>query len=145
VTIWICRCRMNTLVTSQYQPRLSSITKILSRRISQSDWNIQIELNYLGILIMFCFQIQDLLSSSISSKMFYIIQWCCHIYISVIVLFKVNMISYFVTSNNEPWQIVAYYVPAIYWKIYSRQLKMKKYDKNVNLTRNWKKNPLTLI
>jgi len=28
VTIWICRCRINTLVTSQYQPRLSSITNI---------------------------------------------------------------------------------------------------------------------
>jgi hypothetical protein len=37
---------MNTLVTSQYQPRLSSITKISSRRISQSDRNIQIKLNY---------------------------------------------------------------------------------------------------
>ena len=47
VTIWIYRWRMNTLVTSQYQPRLSSITKIFSRRISQSDWNIQIKLNYL--------------------------------------------------------------------------------------------------
>ena len=44
--IWICRWRMNKLVTSQYQPRLSSITKIFSRRISQSDWNIQIKLNY---------------------------------------------------------------------------------------------------
>jgi len=33
VTIWICHWRMNTLVTSQYQPRLSSITKIFSRRI----------------------------------------------------------------------------------------------------------------
>jgi hypothetical protein len=49
VTIWICRWRMNTLVTSQYQPRLSSITKISSMRISQSDWNIQIKLNYLDI------------------------------------------------------------------------------------------------
>jgi len=26
VTIWICRWRMNMVVTSQYQPRLSSIT-----------------------------------------------------------------------------------------------------------------------
>jgi len=25
-TIWICRWRMNMLMTSQYQPRLSSIT-----------------------------------------------------------------------------------------------------------------------
>jgi hypothetical protein len=49
VTIWICRWRMNTLVTSQYQPRLSSITKIFSRWISKSDWNIQIKLNYFSI------------------------------------------------------------------------------------------------
>jgi hypothetical protein len=42
VTIWICRWRMNMLVTSQYQTRLSSITKIFSRRISQSDCSIQI-------------------------------------------------------------------------------------------------------
>ena len=49
MTIWICRWRMNTLVTSQYQPRLSSITKISSRRISQSDWYIQIKLNHLLI------------------------------------------------------------------------------------------------
>jgi hypothetical protein len=34
------------LMTSQYQPRLSSITKIFSRRISQSDYSIQIKLNY---------------------------------------------------------------------------------------------------
>ena len=33
---------MNMLVTSQYQPRLSSITKIFSRPISQSDCSIQI-------------------------------------------------------------------------------------------------------
>jgi hypothetical protein len=46
VTIWICCWRMNTLVTSQYQPRLSNITNIFSRRISQSDWNIQIKFNY---------------------------------------------------------------------------------------------------
>ena len=46
MTIWICRWRMNMLVTSQYQPRLSSIAKIFSRRISQSDWWIQIKLNY---------------------------------------------------------------------------------------------------
>ena len=51
VTIWICRWRMNTLVTSQYQPKLSSITKIFSRRISQSDSNIQIKLNYSCIAI----------------------------------------------------------------------------------------------
>ena len=49
MTIWICRWRMNTLVTSQYQPRLSSITNIFPRRISQSDWNIQIKLNYYKI------------------------------------------------------------------------------------------------
>jgi hypothetical protein len=49
VTIWICHWRMNTLVTSQYQSRISSITKIFSMRISQSDWNIQIKLNYLNI------------------------------------------------------------------------------------------------
>jgi len=46
VTIWISHWRMNTLVTSQYQSRLSSITKIFSRRISQSDCSIQIKLNY---------------------------------------------------------------------------------------------------
>ena len=34
------------LVMSQYQPRLSSITKIISWRISQSDCSIQIKLNY---------------------------------------------------------------------------------------------------
>ena len=50
MAIWICRWRMNMLVTSQYQPRLSSITKIFSRRISQSDWNIQIKLNYTRLL-----------------------------------------------------------------------------------------------
>ena len=47
MTIWICRWQMRTLVTSQYQPRLSSVTKIFSRPISQSDWNIQIKLNYI--------------------------------------------------------------------------------------------------
>jgi hypothetical protein len=49
VTIWIYRWRMNTLVTWQYQSRISSITKIFFRRIRQSDWNIQIKLNYLSI------------------------------------------------------------------------------------------------
>ena len=49
MTIWIGRWRMNTLVTSQYQPRLSSITKIFSRRISQSDCSFQIKLNYFSI------------------------------------------------------------------------------------------------
>jgi len=34
------------LVTSQYQPRLSSITNIFSKRISRSDCSIQIKLNY---------------------------------------------------------------------------------------------------
>ena len=47
MTIWICRWRMNTLVTSQYQTRLSSITKVFSRRISQSD--SKIKLNYSNI------------------------------------------------------------------------------------------------
>ena len=37
---------MNKLATSQYQPRLSSITKLFSRWISQSDCSIQITLNY---------------------------------------------------------------------------------------------------
>ena len=41
---------MNTLVTSQYQPRLSSMTNIFSRRISKSDQNIQIKLNYIYIV-----------------------------------------------------------------------------------------------
>jgi hypothetical protein len=45
--IWISR--MNTLVTSQYQTRLSSIIKIFCRRIRQSDWNIQIKLDYFKI------------------------------------------------------------------------------------------------
>ena len=43
----MCRWRMNMLVTSQYQPRLSGIAKIFSRLISQSDWKIQIKLNYI--------------------------------------------------------------------------------------------------
>ena len=47
MTIWICRWQINTLVTSWYQPKLSSIAKIFSRRISQSDWNIQMKLNYI--------------------------------------------------------------------------------------------------
>jgi len=34
------------VVTPQYQPRLSSITKKFSRRISQSDCSIHIKLNY---------------------------------------------------------------------------------------------------
>ena len=42
---------MNMLVASQYQSRLSSITKIFSRRISQSDRSIQIKLNYYYIII----------------------------------------------------------------------------------------------
>jgi hypothetical protein len=46
MTIWICRWRMNMLVTPQYQPRLSSITNIFSKRISRSDCSIQIKLNY---------------------------------------------------------------------------------------------------
>jgi len=37
------------LVTSQYQPRLSSIAKKNSRQISQSDCSIQIKLNYLRL------------------------------------------------------------------------------------------------
>ena len=37
------------VVTSQYQPRLSSITKIFTRRISQSDYSIQIKLNYFNV------------------------------------------------------------------------------------------------
>ena len=49
LTIWICLWRMNTLVTSQYQPRLSGITKIVCRWISQSDCSIQIKLNYLAL------------------------------------------------------------------------------------------------
>ena len=48
--IWICRWRMNTLVTSQYQPRLSNIANIFSRRIIQSDLNIQIKLNYIKLI-----------------------------------------------------------------------------------------------
>ena len=55
MTIWICRWRMNTLVTSQYQPRLSNITKIFSRRISQSHWNIQIN-NFLGYNMFYSVQ-----------------------------------------------------------------------------------------
>jgi hypothetical protein len=49
ITIIACdylSLRMNMLVTSQYQPRLSSITKIFSRRIRQSDCSIQIKINY---------------------------------------------------------------------------------------------------
>ena len=51
VTIWICCWRMNMLVTSQYQPRLSSITKFFSRQIMirQSDCRIQIKLNYFSL------------------------------------------------------------------------------------------------
>ena len=41
---------MNMLVTSQYQPRLSSITKNFSKTISQSYCSIQIKLNYSGII-----------------------------------------------------------------------------------------------
>jgi hypothetical protein len=51
VTVWICRWRMNMLVTSQCQPSLSSITKIFSKRISQSDCSIQIKLNYFSIFL----------------------------------------------------------------------------------------------
>jgi hypothetical protein len=43
----LMRWRMNMLVTSQYQPRLSSITNFFSRRISQSDCSIHIKLNYI--------------------------------------------------------------------------------------------------
>ena len=35
------------VVTSQYQPRLSSIIKFFSRQISQSDCNIHVKLNYM--------------------------------------------------------------------------------------------------
>jgi hypothetical protein len=59
VTIWIDRWRMNTLVTSQYQHRLSSITKIFSRRISQSDWNIQTKLNYIQLLLHYVKNAQE--------------------------------------------------------------------------------------
>jgi hypothetical protein len=38
---------LNMLATSKYQPRLSSITKIFSKWISQSDCSIQIKLNYI--------------------------------------------------------------------------------------------------
>ena len=40
---WICVWRHNT------NPRLSSITKIFSRRISQSECSIKIKLNYFNI------------------------------------------------------------------------------------------------
>jgi hypothetical protein len=42
----ICRWWMNTLVTSQYQPRLSRITNLFFRWIRQSDCSIHIRLNY---------------------------------------------------------------------------------------------------
>ena len=41
---------MNMLVTSQYQPRLSSIAKIFSKRIIQPDCSIKIKLNYIGMI-----------------------------------------------------------------------------------------------
>ena len=50
------RWRMNMLMTSQYQPRLSSITKIFPRRISQSDYSIQIKLHYYTITCLIVFQ-----------------------------------------------------------------------------------------
>ena len=59
MTIWICRWRMNTSVTSQYQPRLSSITKIFSRQISQSDCSIQIKLNYINMKYRFFYWTKD--------------------------------------------------------------------------------------
>ena len=34
------------MVTSQYQPRLSSVSQFFSRRISQLDCSIHIKLNY---------------------------------------------------------------------------------------------------
>jgi hypothetical protein len=40
---------MNTLVTVQYQTRLSSIANIFSKGISQSDCSIQIKLNYIDL------------------------------------------------------------------------------------------------
>ena len=44
---------MNTLVTPQYQLRLSSIANMFPKRISQSDCSIKIKLNdlYLTIII----------------------------------------------------------------------------------------------
>ena len=48
--IWICRWWINMLVTSQYQFMLSSIAKIFSRQISQSDCSIQIKLNYYYVI-----------------------------------------------------------------------------------------------
>jgi hypothetical protein len=43
----------NEYKTSQYQPRLSSITIFFSRRISQSDCSIHIKLNYMQLLPKF--------------------------------------------------------------------------------------------
>ena len=53
---------MNMFVTSQYQPRLSSIAKKYSKRISQSNCSIQIKLNYLILKLfrqcdIFCFSL----------------------------------------------------------------------------------------
>jgi hypothetical protein len=48
--IWIFKSDWLIRLEAIYQPRLSSITKISSRRISQSDWNIQIKLNYSDIM-----------------------------------------------------------------------------------------------
>ena len=75
MTIWICRWRMNTLVTSQYQPRLSSITKICSRRISQSDWSIQIKLNYYLIVYNYCIYICTVLYDLIKLSQFWTHRW----------------------------------------------------------------------
>jgi hypothetical protein len=55
----ICRWRMNTGDVT-IQPRLSSITKIFSRRISQSDWNIQIKLYKYNIVNLLYIQYEPL-------------------------------------------------------------------------------------
>jgi hypothetical protein len=50
------------LVTPQYQPRLSSITNIFSKPISQSDCSIQIKLDYFGTPYAFHKPLRSLLS-----------------------------------------------------------------------------------
>jgi hypothetical protein len=103
---WICHWRMNTLVTSQYQLRLSSITKIFSRRISQSDWNIQIKLNYkyltitsVEIKMVLCSEMVSVLASIVVDRGFEPRPGKTTLYNICICCFSVNHAALYMITN----------------------------------------------
>jgi hypothetical protein len=94
VTIWICRWRMNTLVTSQwYQPRLLSITKILSYNLFN---NFKYSLNKYNVFGICTVPVMFRLFSFLAPKDFLII-WLSNIPYNLIFTTKFNDSSILIT------------------------------------------------